>query len=106
MGVRVRAREACVAALEFEFESSRSSLHESASEFQNLRSSSSLSSSASVKDPVPMLALEIVLEPRFEFVFELSTECSETSPRNALGGIPGFRPREHPEAPGRHVEND
>ena len=53
-----------------------------------------------------MLALEIVLEPRFEFVFELSTECSETSPRNALGGTPGFRPREHPEAPGRHVEND
>ena len=106
MGVRVRAREACAAALEFEFESSRSSLYESASEFESLRSSSSLSSSSCVKDRVRVVALEIVLEPRFEFVFEQSTECSETSPGNALGGTPGFRPREHPEAPGRHVEND
>ena len=121
MGVRVRARVVCVSALEFEFESSRSSSRSSASELEGLRSSSSLEFECGrVRDKARVLALQIEFESRFKCgrvrdrarVKEIRVRVgavadrtlSKTPSGTVLGEIPGPRPREHSQAPGKDLE--
>ncbi len=96
----------CVTALEFEFESSRSSLRacvpirgfafEFESEFKCVRQRSSLSSSAGALDRARVKVR----------VRAADGMLSKTPPRNVLGGTSGPRSREHSQAPGKDPEND